>query len=63
VVGSCEVDNEPSGWREAVEIFYRDFAAPEGLYSNELDAIYKLILLSDFWGLHGSKYQYYIIVG
>jgi hypothetical protein len=46
--GSCEVDNETSSSIEVVEFFDRGFAAPEGLYSNQSDAINKLILLSEF---------------
>jgi len=47
IVDCCEVGNEPSGSIEIVEFFDRDFAAPEGFFSNELDAINKQILLSE----------------
>jgi len=46
-VGLCEVGNEPSSSVEVVEFFDRSFAATEGLCYNELDAINKLILLSE----------------
>jgi hypothetical protein len=47
MVGSCKVDNERSNSIEVVKFFDRGFAAPEGFCSNELDAINKLILLSE----------------
>jgi len=47
MVYSCELENELSGLIEIVEFFDGCFAAPEGIYSNELVAINKLILLSD----------------
>jgi len=47
MVYSCELENETSSLMEIVEFFDRCFAAPEGIYSIELVAINKLILLSD----------------
>jgi len=45
--GSCEVENETLSLIEVVEFFDRGFAAPEAFRSNQLDAINKLILLSE----------------
>jgi len=63
MVGCREVDNETPSSIEVAEFFDRGFTAPEGFFSNELDTINKLILLPDFWSSHGSKYQYFIILG
>ena len=46
-VSFSEVGNESSSSVEVVEIFDRSFAAPEGWCYNELDAVNKLILLSE----------------
>ena len=61
--GSCEAENETLSLIEVVEFFDRGFAAPEAFRSNQLDAINKLILLSEIWGPHDSENQYYIILG
>jgi len=61
-VDSCEVGNEPSCSAEVEEIFDRNLAAPEVFSYNDLDAKFKLILLSKSRGAHASKYQYYSIL-
>jgi hypothetical protein len=61
--GCCAVYNEPSSSVEALEFFDRSSAAPEELCSNQLVAIYKLILLSEIWGSCGSKYEFYSSLG
>ena len=48
MVDYCEVDNETSISVEVVEFFDGGFAASGGFCSSELDAINKLILLSEF---------------
>jgi hypothetical protein len=59
----CEVDNEPPSSIEDVECFDIGFPAPERFYFNKLDAINKLILLSEIRGSCGTELQHNIILG